>query len=108
MSKEIVAPQIKEVILSTIVEDLKNGLTKWKKDDIGFGSIEKKSYLFANVAHRIDRHPKLIGLATSNANCNIIDQLAEDRAKWIAGKVRIRGLAAQNVVSVDPIDHPGR
>lgn len=50
---------IKTVKLSQIKEDLLSGLTRWKKDDIGFGSIEKKYGLTIAECVKLFAHPKL-------------------------------------------------
>jgi hypothetical protein len=79
MSKEIVAPQVKRVVLSIIVEDLRNGLTKWKKDDIGFGSIEKKYNLLHNEALELFSHPKIKNLEHRIPTFIIEDDLSEPK-----------------------------
>jgi len=75
MSKEIIAPQVKKISLSTIVEDLSNGLTKWKKDDIGFGSLEKKYNLTPTEAVQLFAHPKIKDVETRIPTFVIIDDI---------------------------------
>jgi len=77
MSKET-APQVKSVSLSAIKEDLNNGLTKWKKDDIGFGSIEKKYNLLTNEAVELFSHPRVKTMETRIPTFIIVDDLPED------------------------------
>jgi len=77
MSKET-APQVKSVTLSTIKEDLNNGLTKWKKDDIGFGSIEKKYNLLTNEAIELFGNPKVKKMETRIPTFIIVDEVPEE------------------------------
>lgn len=49
----------KRVSLAQVVEDLRSGFTRWKKDDIGFGSLEKKYNLTLQEATELFSHPKI-------------------------------------------------
>lgn len=55
----------KVITLSQIVEDLNNGLTRWKKDDIGFGSLEKKYNLTMPEMIQLFAHPKIKNIETT-------------------------------------------
>jgi hypothetical protein len=70
--------QTKQVNLSQILEDLKSGLTKWKKDDIGFGSIEKKYNLTITEAIKLFNHTKIIGIEHTIPTFVIIDDISEE------------------------------
>lgn len=68
----------KKVILSQIVEDLNSGLTRWKKDDIGFGSIEKKYSLQMNEMIELLAHPKLKNVETKIPTFVIVDDIPDE------------------------------
>lgn len=74
MEKEF-AP--KKVELSQVKEDLLNGLTKWKKDDIGFGSLEKKYSLTFEQMIKLINHPKVEKIETRIPTFIIIDDLED-------------------------------
>lgn len=68
----------KEVSLSQVKEDLLNGLTKWKKDDIGFGSLEKKYNLTVEDAVKLFANSKVAKMETRIPTLIIIDDLEEE------------------------------
>lgn len=68
----------KKVVLSQIVEDLKAGLTRWKKDDIGFGSLEKKYNLQIPEMVELLAHPKIKNVETKIPTFIIVDDLMEE------------------------------
>lgn len=72
----------KKVVLSQIVEDLNSGLTRWKKDDIGFGSLEKKYSLQMNEMIELLAHPKLKNVETKIPTFIIVDDI-EDIAEEV-------------------------
>lgn len=65
----------KRVKLSQIKEDLHNGVTKWKKDDIGFGSLEKKYSLTLQEMVELTAHPKVKAMETRIPTFVIEDDL---------------------------------
>lgn len=71
-------PNIKEVSLAQVKEDLNNGLTKWKKDDIGFGSLEKKYNLTMSEMIELLNHPRVKLMETRIPTFKIIDDLKEE------------------------------
>ena len=68
---------IKKVVLSQVLEDLKNGLTRWKADDIGFGSLEKKYNLQRSEMIELLAHPKIKGVETRIPTFIIVDDLED-------------------------------
>ena len=57
-------PEMKEIKVSEVLNYLKNGVTRWKKEDLGFGSLEEIYGLtFTEVKELID-HPKIKGVKT--------------------------------------------
>lgn len=59
--------------LSSLLEDLGNGLTWLKKEDVGYGSIQEK-YNASDVQMKIIRkHPKLQNVEPTIVVFNIID-----------------------------------
>ena len=69
---------IKKVVLSQIVEDLANGLSRWKTDDIGFGSLEKKYNLQRSEMIELLAHPKIKNVQTRIPTFIIEDDLADE------------------------------
>ena len=53
-----------QISKASIKEDLKNGLSRYKKDDFGNGSIEDKYGLTPAQVLRIFKNPELKGLKT--------------------------------------------
>ena len=66
-------PEMKEIKVSEVLNYLKNGVTRWKKEDLGFGSLEEIYGLtFTEVKELID-HPKIKGVKTKIPTMRIID-----------------------------------
>ena len=63
----------KQLTVNQLIEDLANGLTWLKKDDIGSGSIQEKYGANEFQVKTIQKHPKLIGLEPSLTVFEIID-----------------------------------
>jgi hypothetical protein len=63
--------------VSQIIEDLNNGLTWLKKDDLGYGSIQDKYGAKDQQIAMIRKHPKLKDAETTVTVFNIIDDTAE-------------------------------
>lgn len=78
---------IKRVNLSQIKEDLNNGMTKWKKDDIGFGSLEKKYNLTQSEMIKLLAHPKVEKMETKIPTFIIEDDLQEQDKDGEVGKI---------------------
>lgn len=75
------ANMTKRVKLSVIKEDLYNGLTKWKKDDIGFGSLEKKYSLTLSEMVELTANPKVKAMETRIPTFVIEDDLPEEEVE---------------------------
>ena len=69
---------VKQIKISELVKDLKSGVTRWKKDDLGFGSIEEKYDLDFKDMKQITSHPKLKGIRTVIPTLILIDDLDDD------------------------------
>lgn len=68
--------EVKEINIGykTIINDLHNGLTWYKKDDLGYGSIEQKYNVpLSSQIDTIRKHPKLKDVDTIATIINIID-----------------------------------
>lgn len=63
----------KDLYVSQIIEDLSNGLTWLKKDDLGFGSIEERYGANEKQIMMIRKHPALKDAETSAIIFNLID-----------------------------------
>ncbi len=65
--------ELKEILISQIKKDLKSGLTRWKKDNLGFGSLEEKYSLTFTEVKELIEHPKIQGIKTKIPTLRIID-----------------------------------
>lgn len=66
-----------DLYVSQILEDLDNGLTWLKRDDIGYGSIQEKYNAKEQQITMIRKHPKLKDAETNITVFNIIDDTDE-------------------------------
>lgn len=93
----------KQIDVKNIIEDLSNGLTRYKKDDFGNGSIEEKYNLTAAQVARIFKHKKLKGLKVKGKSrikddFELIDNITEqyemesDLASMVTSEVDINEL----------------
>lgn len=64
--------------VSQILEDLSNGLTWLKRDDLGYGSIQDKYNAKDQQIAVIRKHPKLKDAETTVTIFNIIDDTVND------------------------------
>ena len=67
-----------DLTVSQLVNDLNEGLTWFKKDDLGYGSIEAKYNANPNQIAAIRKHPALKDAETSITIFNIIDDTKND------------------------------
>lgn len=70
---ETTEPKLKEIRISELINDLKSGITRYKKEDLGFGSIEEKYSLTFTELRQIIAHPKLKGIRVSIPSYILID-----------------------------------
>lgn len=66
-----------DLYVSQILEDLNNGFTWLKKDDLGYGSIQEKYNAKEQQINLIRKHPKLKDAETTITIFNIIDDTNE-------------------------------
>ena len=62
-----------DLTVSQLINDLNEGYTWLKKDDLGYGSIEVKYNANPNQIAKIRKHPKLKDADTTITVFNIID-----------------------------------
>ncbi len=62
-----------DITVSQLINDLNTGLTWYKKDDLGYGSIEAKYGATAPQIMAIRKHPALKDAETTITIFNIID-----------------------------------
>jgi len=67
-----------DLTVSQLVNDLNEGMTWFKKDDLGYGSIETKYNANPNQIAAIRKHPALKDAETSITIFNIIDDTKND------------------------------
>jgi len=68
-----------DLYVSQILEDLDNGFTWLKRDDLGYGSIQEKYGAKDQQIAMIRKHPKLKDAETSVTIFNLIDDTNELR-----------------------------
>jgi hypothetical protein len=66
-----------DLYVSQILEDLDNGFTWLKRDDLGYGSIQEKYNAKDQQIAKIRKHPKLKDAETSITIFNVIDDTNE-------------------------------
>jgi hypothetical protein len=67
-----------EIYVSQILEDLNNGLTWLKRDDLGYGSIQEKYNAKDQQIAMIRKHPVLKDAETTVTVFTVIDDTKED------------------------------
>jgi hypothetical protein len=65
-----------DIYVSKVIEDLNNGLTWLKKDDLGYGSIEEKYNANPVQIATIRKHPLLKDAETNIVIFNVVDDLS--------------------------------
>ena len=75
------------IYVSKIHEDLNNGFTWLKKDDLGYGSIEEKYSANERQIATIRLHPALKNAETNIIIFNVIDDLDSASAKKVKNDV---------------------
>ena len=91
-----------DLYVSQILEDLNNGLTWLKRDDIGYGSIQDKYNAKDQQITMIRKHPKLKDAETNITVFNIIDDTNETvNQTQEPTTARTANPVEQPVVSVD-------
>ena len=75
-----------DLYVSQILEDLDNGLTWLKSDDIGYGSIQEKYNAKDQQIAMIRKHPALKDAETNITVFNIIDDTKEDNETTVHTK----------------------
>ena len=75
------------IYVSKIHEDLNNGFTWLKKDDLGYGSIEEKYSANERQIATIRLHPALKNAETNIVIFNVIDDLDSASAKKVKNDV---------------------
>lgn len=74
-----------DITVTQLIEDLNNGLTWFKADDLGYGSIEIKYNANPNQIAAIRKHPKLKDAETSITIFNIIDDTKDETISTTPG-----------------------
>lgn len=78
------AVQKVDLYVSKLIEDLNNGLTWFKKDDLGYGSIETKYGANEKQIAAIRKHPILKNAETNIIIFNVIDDTKETKTQAAA------------------------
>jgi len=71
---------MKTIDLKEIVKDIKNGFSRFKRDDKGYGSIQEKYGLSEKEVKFINQQPEIKGLrSTKPINIEFLDQLVKEK-----------------------------
>jgi hypothetical protein len=77
-----------DLYVSQILEDLNNGLTWLKRDDIGYGNIQEKYNAKDQQIAMIRKHPALKDAETNITVFNIIDDTKDERNTTVSDRER--------------------
>lgn len=84
-----------DLTVSQLINDLNEGFTWLKKDDLGYGSIETKYNANSNQIAAIRKHPALKDAETSITIFNIIDDTKNENISKTQGSISAR--SSENV-----------
>ena len=84
-----------DLTVSQLINDLNEGFTWLKKDDLGYGSIETKYNANPNQIAAIRKHPALKDAETSITIFNIIDDTKNENISKTQGSISAR--SSENV-----------
>lgn len=96
-----------DLYVSQILEDLNNGLTWLKRDDIGYGNIQEKYNAKDQQIVMIRKHPALKEAETNITVFNIIDDTKDERTTTVSssGSENERNVASisenKQIISAD-------
>lgn len=79
-----------DLTVSQLINDLNNGFTWLKKDDLGYGSIEVKYAANPQQIMAIQKHPALKNVETSLTIFNIIDDTKDETTRETKGSTLTR------------------
>lgn len=95
--------------LSQIIEDLNEGLTWYKTEDVGYGSIQEKYQASTKQIDILRKHPKLVNLKPNIIIFNVIDDLPDTKeavppppGDAVPKKVSVN---AEPAVASNPVKH---
>ena len=89
-----------EIYVSQILEDLNNGLTWLKRDDLGYGSIQDKYNAKDQQIAMIRKHPVLKDAETTVTVFTVIDDTKED---YNGGTITLSVTELENGANVESL-----
>lgn len=89
-----------EIYVSQILEDLNNGLTWLKRDDLGYGSIQEKYNAKDQQIAMIRKHPVLKDAETTVTVFTVIDDTKED---YNGGTITLSVTELENGANVESL-----
>lgn len=89
-----------EIYVSQILEDLDNGLTWLKRDDLGYGSIQEKYNAKDQQIAMIRKHPVLKDAETTVTVFTVIDDTKQD---YNGGTITLSASELENEQSVESL-----
>lgn len=92
-----------DLTVSQLINDLNDGLTWLKKDDVGFGSIEAKYGANEKQIAIIRKHPSLKNAETNITIFNIIDDLKPETSPVTKNIVEDKTLKTEVLQKADQI-----
>jgi hypothetical protein len=71
---------MKKIDLDEVIKDIKNGFSRFKRDDKGYGSIQEKYNLTEKEVKFVNQQPQIKGLrSTKPINIEFLDKLVEEK-----------------------------
>jgi hypothetical protein len=92
-----------DLTVSQLINDLNNGLTWLKKDDLGYGSIEVKYTANPTQIAAIRKHPALKDAETNITVFNIIDDTAKTGSDYDVDVKKTSKPTTASIVDVNPV-----
>jgi hypothetical protein len=93
-----------DLTVSQLINDLNNGFTWLKKDDLGCGSIEVKYAANPQQIMAIQKHPALKNVETSLTIFNIIDDTKDETTRETKGSTPDRTSSSKEQPAVSVVD----
>jgi hypothetical protein len=93
-----------DLYVSQILEDLNNGLTWLKRDDLGYGSIQEKYNAKDQQIAMIRKHPALKEAETNVTVFNVIDDTIDTKQAVTTKQEPVKETVSNQDALIDKVD----